>query len=179
MHLSHAWHPGAMTAFSTRSYLLAALLGVGQLAYGQATAFRYPPAVRSDAWMDSVRRLPLLQQLAAVRARMLADTVLRHPQQYACITLLSAAQRAAYDQAQQPIEQAEAARPAGSLLLYMVDGESLATNCPAPTNAFLQKLAVYPVQHIEFLSGPTATAIYGSRGTNGVIVLSGSPLKHR
>ncbi|AMR29133.1 hypothetical protein A0257_19905 [Hymenobacter psoromatis] len=168
-----------MTTFSTRNYLLAALLGVGQLAYGQAAPFRYPPAVRSDAWMDSARRLPLPQQLAAVRARMLADTVLRHPQQYACITLFSAAQRAAYDQAQRPREQAEAARPAGSLLLYMVDGESLATNYPAPTNAFLQKMAAYAVQHIEFLSGPMATAIYGSRGANGVVILSGSPPRHR
>ncbi|TFZ64536.1 hypothetical protein E4631_18640 [Hymenobacter sp. UV11] len=168
-----------MTIFSTRSYLLAALLGASRLAAGQAAPLQYPSTARSDAWMDSVRRLPLPQQVAAVRARLLADTVLRHPQQYACTTLLSAAQRAAYHQAQQPREQAEAARPVGNLLLYVVDGESLATNYPAPTNAFLQKMAAYPVQRMEFLSGPVATAIYGSRGANGVVILLGSPLKRR
>jgi TonB-dependent SusC/RagA subfamily outer membrane receptor len=179
MHLSHAWHLGAMTTLSSRSYLLAALLGGGQLAYGQAAPCRYPSAARSNAWLDSARRLPLPQQLAAVRARMLADTVMRHPQSNVCLMPLSAAQRAAYYQAQQPREQAEAARPAGGLLLYVVDGESLATNYPAPTNAFLQKMAAYRVQHIEFLSGPVATALYGTRGANGVVVLSGSPPKHR
>ncbi|NML63737.1 hypothetical protein HHL22_00805 [Hymenobacter sp. RP-2-7] len=162
-----------MTVLYKRAYVLAALLGASQLAAGQSAPPPHAGPAGSDAWMDSVRRLPLPAQVAAVRARVLADTVLRHPPQYVCLTLLSASQREAYYQAERPRALAEQARPAGALLLYVVDGYPLADNYPAHTAAFLRQLAAQPIAHIAYLkSGAQATALYGTRGANGVVLLT-------
>lgn len=146
----------------------AALLLTGRLAaFGQAS-----PGFPAATWLDSVRQLPLPGQVAAVRARLLTDTVLRHHPQYACLMPLSAAQRAAYYRAEQPRAQAELARPVGELLLYVVDGYALADNHSAPTEAFVRQLDARRIRHITYLTGPRAAAIYGSRAANGVVILS-------
>lgn len=164
-----------MLSFSPRFSVLAILLATGRLAHGQAGT---PPAphlsTRADAWMDSVSRLPLPRQVAAVRARVLADTLLRHPYQYVCLMPLSATAREAYYRAQQPKAQAEAARPAGPLLLYMLDGYMLTDNYPAHTMAFLQKLDAKTIKRVTYLKGSQG-AVFGSRGANGAILMETIP----
>lgn len=150
------------------------LLAVGP-ALGQAAAPRElsAPLSRSDAWMDSVRRLPLPQQVAAVRARVLADTVLRHRQPALCFTPVSAAHRAAYDRAQQPRLLAEAARPAGQLRLFKIGTYDLADNRPTQTAAFLAHLTAQRIRRITFIAGGTPeAALYGTRGSDGIVILS-------
>jgi|GEM_PF-5298331 len=164
-----------MHPLPTRIYLLAALLGASHLSFGQTSPPRalYPTIARSDAWMDSVRRLPLSAQLAAIRARVLADTVLRHRSQGVCLTPLTAAQREVYDRAQAPKERAKAARPAGPLLLYAGSEYGLSTNEKEQTLAFVQELDTRTIRYVDFIkSGAPAAAIYGSIGAYGVVVLT-------
>ena len=51
--------------------------------------------------------------------------------------------------------------------LYILDGMAIA---PGPGGA-LVGLNPYDIESIKVLKGPTETAIYGSRGANGVIVI--------
>lgn len=163
-----------MHSHFTRLYLLAVLLGASHFSFGQTTSPRslYLTAARSDAWMDSVRRLPLPAQLAAIRARVLADTVLHHRPQFVCLMPLTAAQREAYGRAQAPRVRAEATRQAGLLLLYHGDGYGLSTNDQAQTLAFVRELNSRTIQRVEFIkSSAPATVLYGTSGANGVVVL--------
>lgn len=164
-----------MHPFSTRAVLLVTLLSASYFAFGQTGGPRapYPTAARSDAWMDSVGRLPLPRQVAAIRARVLADTVLRHPHPALCFMSLTAAQREAYDRAQEPKVRAEAARPAGLLPLYRGDGYELRTNDQAQTLAFVRELDNHAIQRVEFIkSTAPATVLYGTSGANGLILLT-------
>ena len=130
--------------------------------------------------MDSVSHLPLPAQVAAVRARVLADTVLRHRQPAICFMPLSVAQREAYDRAQLPLRQAEAARPAGLLPLYMGDGYGLSTNNQVQTLAFVRELDSRAIRRVEFIKiTAPATVLYGTSGANGVILLVTRNPKHR
>ena len=52
--------------------------------------------------------------------------------------------------------------------LLVVDGMSL----NAGASEALAGLSAFDVRHVEVLKGPIATAIYGTRATNGVIVIS-------
>jgi hypothetical protein len=152
--------------------VLGALLTESLPVLGQAIP-AYASATSADEWMARVSQLPLRKQVAAIRARVLSDTVLRHPRQYVCLMPLSAAAREAYHRAQEPRTRAEMARPVGDLLLYQVDNYILATNYPAQATAFLQQLDAKHIHHITYLPGGAgAAAIYGARGANGAVVLS-------
>jgi TonB-dependent SusC/RagA subfamily outer membrane receptor len=64
--------------------------------------------------------------------------------------------------------------------LYVIDGVqtqqssdvSYGVNSSASANPLLAGLNPEDVENIEILQGPSATAIYGSRGTNGVVLIT-------
>lgn len=166
-----------MRFVATSLLVLAVVLTKSLPVLGQVVS-THAVADNSDGWMARVSQLPLREQVAAIRARVLSDTVLRHPSQYICLMPLSAAAREAYYRAQRPRAQAELARPADDLLLYQVDSYRLVSNYPAPTIAFLQQLDAKHIYHITYLpSGAGAAATYGARGANGVVVLSSEKAK--
>jgi TonB-dependent SusC/RagA subfamily outer membrane receptor len=168
-----------MTTFSTRVYLLAALLGAGQLALGQVVPHQYLSTARSDAWIDSVRRLPLPQQLAAVHQRMLGDTVYRGFQPAGCRVLIGTASGRPAPAAVRLTNLAADTRPIGVTLLYIVDDYPSAANTTAGVAEFWRRVAARSIRQVTLLQGAAAAAIYGSRGANGVVFLSGSSSKRR
>lgn len=122
----------------------------------------------AQAWVASVRQLPLKQQVAALQQRVACDAGVRGWEPAVCIMPLSAAQRQAYEERYRQAEAADP-RPRGAVLLCVVNGRLVAPGAPAE----LQRLLAHKrVRRLEFLEGAPATAIYGSRGAEGVALVT-------
>ncbi|PJJ60401.1 hypothetical protein [Hymenobacter chitinivorans] len=132
-----------------------------------------PRAPDNPAWMDSVRHLALPQQVAAVRARR--DTLLAPLQPAVCwMPAAATGQRPAAS----PALPAHAT-PLGIPLLYVVNGKPFVNNDPATMGELQRVLGSRPIRQVAFLHDAAATAIYGTRGATGVVVLSSEkPKRH-
>lgn len=120
----------------------------------------------AQAWVANVRQLPLKQQVAALQQRVVCDANVRNIHETGvCVMSLSAAQRQAYEERRRLADAADP-RPQGVVLLCVVNGRSIT---PGALAELQQLLAHKKVRRIEFLEGTLATAIYGTRGMEGVI----------
>ena len=60
----------------------------------------------------------------------------------------------------------------GTEPLYVIDGVQLQERSPVNSSNVLASLNPADVEDIQILQGPSATAIYGSRATNGVVLIT-------
>ena len=142
------------------------------LACGQTP--RVLPAIDNSVWLDSVQHLSLPQQVAAVRARAWRDTLLAPYQPHQCRVFLPAgALRPALAPTPAP------ATPSRFPLVYVVNGQAFYQNNAATIAALQRALTRHPIRQVTLLHGAAAAALYGSRGANGVVVLSGTKAKPR
>ena len=149
-------------------FLLALLLGGLLPAFGQA--YPVPTAISNAAWLDSVQRLPLPQQVAAVQARAWRDTLLAPYQPPVCRIILPATTR--------PPVPSVPHRP-GFPLLYVVDKQIFFHNDPATIRALQRALTTRPIRQVTLLHAEAATALYGSRGAHGMVLLSNTRARRR
>ncbi|NVO32346.1 hypothetical protein [Hymenobacter lapidiphilus] len=158
-------------------YLL--LIPLASLLFGPLLAFGQPSPVPASpdnrAWLDSVQRLALQQQVAAVRARAWRDTLQAPSQTTLCWTGVSAAKR----NATPTLALTGPSKLDGCPLLYVVNGQPFHHNDPATTAALQRALTRGPIRQVTLLYGTAAAALYGSRGATGVVVLSDRKAKQR
>lgn len=154
--------------FPFASLLLGRLPALGQ-------THRAQPATDNSAWMDSVQHLSLPQQVEAVRARAWRDTLLAPYQPPLCRVLLPAA---ALRPAPSPTLPAPT-KPRSLPLVYVVNGQAFYKNDAATIGELQRVLTSRPIRQLTLLHDAAAAAIYGSRGANGVVVLSSTKAKHR
>ena len=144
-------------------------------AAGQASAACqvYTTTEASDTWMATTRRLPLGQQLAAVRQRLACDAGVRgHTfETSVCLSCVSAEGRRAYQATQEKQRLAEAAdtRPRGITLYYVLDGRPLAA---AELANLQQVLSKKVVKELTLLDASSAAAIGGTRAADGMVVIT-------
>ena len=152
------------------------LFSLAWLLLGRLPAFGQPAPVPATpdnrAWLDSVQRLSLPQQIAAVRARAWRDTVLAPYQTTPCWTGPGAATRRAAPAPGPPT-------PRVCLLLYVVNRQPFYHNDPATVGSLQRALTRGPIRQVTLLHGPAAAALYGTRGATGVVVLSDRKATHR
>ena len=155
-------------------YTLAVLLASALPTLGQATpAGVHPAAASSDAWMAAVSRLPWKQRLAAVRARVLCDTLVQPYQPGLCYMGVPA-HAAAASVATSPAP-AKLPRAKGVTLLYVVNGVPFYDNSAAeaakmqwlltPKSKLPKKLEFWP-------STDPRLALYGARAAGGAVLLT-------
>ncbi len=152
-------------------YVLLALVAFRLLASlpAQGQAVPNAPVVSNAAWLDSVQRLPLAQQVAAVQQRARRDTLLAPYQTPICYMYKGAspATRSAPVAAAVPVSSKPRVYP----LIYVVDGQVFSQNDAATIRRFQQALLSRPIKQVTLLYGMGAV-IYGTRGANGVVILS-------
>lgn len=132
-----------------------------------------PLATANAVWLDSVQGLSLTQQLAAVQRRAWRDTLLAPYQPFTCRLLVRPEARRS---ASSPI----LAPPVKSLacpLVYVIDGQAFYQNDAATITRFQQALRSHSIKQATFLREEEATAIYGSRAANGIVILSSAKVR--
>ena len=133
----------------------------------------YATVAASDAWVASVRQLPLKQQLAAVRRRLACDAGVRGPapESAVCVSCLTAEGQRAYQVAESQRKMAEAAdtRPRGVVLFYLVDGRPLD---PSTTADWPKRLTKRNVRQINLLESQPAAALAGRRARYGLVQIT-------
>ncbi|AMJ66866.1 hypothetical protein [Hymenobacter sp. PAMC 26628] len=122
----------------------------------------------AQAWVASVRQLPLKQQVAALQQRVACDGGVRGWAPAVCTLPLSAAQRQVYEENCRRAEAADP-RPRAAVLLCVVNGRLVAPGAPAELQRLL---ANKKIRRLEFLEGAPAAALYGSRGAAGVALVT-------
>ncbi|MGI4736339.1 MAG: hypothetical protein ACRYG7_14270 [Janthinobacterium lividum] len=136
----------------------------------------YSTAAGSDAWMAAVSRLPWKQQLAAVRARVLCDTLVQPYQPALCYMGVPArASSASVASSPTPAEPAKL-RFKGVTLLYIVNGTAFYNNSAAEVATFQWLLTPKAklAKKIEFWPSTDSrlVAFYGARAAGGAVVLT-------
>jgi TonB-dependent SusC/RagA subfamily outer membrane receptor len=148
--------------------LLSSLPALGQI-------LPAPLVPDNSAWLDSVQHLSLSQQVAAVQQRAWHDTLLAPYQMAVCAMGVSAAPRRTASW----LEIAAPAKPRGFPLIYVVNGQAFDNRDSATISQLQQRLRTQPIRQVTRLRDGAAAAIYGTRGANGVVVLSSTKTKHR
>lgn len=161
-------HLSCMRLFLLSPLTLLLILSGLLPAFGQVHPV--PAATSNAAWLDSVQRLPLLQQVVAVQARAWRDTLLAPYHPPVCRIILPATAR--------PPMPPVPVRP-GFPLLYVVDEQIFFHNDPATIRALQRVLTTRPIRQVTLLHAEAATALYGSRGVHGVVWLSNTKAKRR
>lgn len=133
-----------------------------------------PLVIGNSVWLDSVQNLVLSQQVAAVRVRAWHDTLLAPYQPPLCRISVSTI-RSVEPSPLIPVP----AKSQGFPLIYIVNGKSFYNNDAATIRQFQHILRSQPIRQVIFLRDVNAAAIYGSRGANGVVVLSSAKAKQR
>ena len=141
--------------------------GRGAQAQTTPTCQPLPTVASSNAWLAETSRQPLAQQVAAVRQRATYDANVHDPSRDPKLCLVSVSEE---------VRRQADTRPVGVTLLYIVDGRPLQTDSVART--VRQLVTVSLVKTIQFLSGTSATAIYGTRGTNGTVFITTKQRRH-
>ncbi|RZK19287.1 MAG: hypothetical protein EOO56_14460 [Hymenobacter sp.] len=130
----------------------------------------YSTVAASDAWVASVRQMPLEQQLAAVRQRLACDAGVRGPapESAVCVSCLTAEGQRAHQIAENQRKIAEIAdtRPRGVVLFYLVDGRPLD---PSANADWPKQLAKRNVRQISLLESQPAAALAGRRARYGLV----------
>ena len=139
-------------------------------AFGQF--HQVPAAPDNAAWIDSVQRLPLSQQVAAVQARAWRDTLLAPFPPPVCRVSLSPMMRLP-----PPAQQRPASASWGAPLLYVVNRKPFYRNDAASTGALQRAIVARPIRQVTVLHAAAAAAIYGSLAVNGAVVLSSANKK--
>jgi TonB-dependent SusC/RagA subfamily outer membrane receptor len=129
----------------------------------------------NSTWLDSVQHLSLAQQVAAVQQRAWRDTLLAPYQMAVCGMGVSAATR----RAASSLAFSAPAKPRGFPLIYVVNGQTFYNHDAATISQLQQLLRSQPIRQVTLLRDGAAAAIYGTRGANGVVVLSSTKTKHR
>jgi TonB-dependent SusC/RagA subfamily outer membrane receptor len=153
------------------------VLVYGLLSNLPTLAQTYPAPVGGDnsAWLDSVQHLSLAQQVAAVQVRAWRDTLLAPYQMATCRVGISGVRRGGAVAAGQPTP----AKPSGFPLVYVVDGQTFYNHDAGTIRQLQHLLRRRPIKQVTLLRAVTATAIYGSRAANGVVILASTKVKHR
>lgn len=126
----------------------------------------------NSAWLDSVQHLPLAQQVSAVQARAWRDTLLAPYQMTACLMGVSAATRnVAAATGRLPT------KPRGFPLVYVVDGQTFYNHDAATISQLQYLVRTLPIKQVTVLRETSATAIYGTRAANGVVLLTSAKAK--
>lgn len=128
---------------------------------------RIPPANDNATWLDSVQRLSLPHQVAAVQARAWCDTLLAPIQLAMDRIVLPPTARSTV-----PSPKVSVSVQPGSPLLYVVDEQVFFHNDVATVRALQRVLTVRPIRQVILLHAAAATALYGSRGIHGAVWLS-------
>jgi TonB-dependent SusC/RagA subfamily outer membrane receptor len=158
-------------------YALLFLLGCPLLSSWPTLGQTLPAPLVPDnsTWLDSVQHLSLAQQVAAVQQRAWRDTLLAPYQMAGCAMGVSAATR----RAASSLAFSAPAKPRGFPLIYVVNGQPFYNHDAATISQLQQLLRRQPIRQVTLLRDGTAAAIYGTRGANGVVVVSSTKTKHR
>ena len=131
------------------------------------------PAVQGNAaWVDSVQRLPLAQQVAAVQARAWRDTLLAPFPPPVCRVSPHLLLRLPPPAAPRPTSAA-----LGAPMLYIVNRKPFYRNDAASTGSLQRAITARPIRQVTVLHATAAVAIYGSLAVNGAVVLSSAKTK--
>ena len=134
----------------------------------------YPTLASSDAWQANVSRLPLQQQVEAVRQRVSCNSYVRGQKHEmgVCFTGVSDAGRQAYEASQERPRLAKAAgpRPQSIVLFCTVDDQHI----PPDSVAQFERLVTQKsVKNIAFHpSTDPVVGIYGTQALEGVLAVT-------
>jgi hypothetical protein len=131
-----------------------------------------PASTGNAAWLDSVQRLPLPQQVAAVQARAWRDTLLAPFPPPVCRVSLPPLMRLP-----PPVPQRPASVALGAPLLYVVNRKPFYRNDAASTGALQRAIVARPIRQVTVMHAAAAAAIYGALAVNGAVVLSSAKTK--
>jgi TonB-dependent SusC/RagA subfamily outer membrane receptor len=126
-----------------------------------------PLATDNSVWLDSVQHLALAQQILAVQQRAWRDTLVAPYQPSTCRVIVhpTARRSASSPRLLAPV------KPPGYPLVYVVNGQAFYQNDAATITQLQHALRSQPIKQATFLRDGNATAIYGSRAVNGVVIL--------
>jgi TonB-dependent SusC/RagA subfamily outer membrane receptor len=133
-----------------------------------------PLITANSVWLDSVQHLSLSQQVVAVQLRAWRDTLVAPYQMPLCRMGVSAATRSTAPTPALPVPT----KPRGFPLVYVVDGHAFYNNDAATIRQLQYAVRRQPIRQVTLLRDVEAAAIYGSRGADGVVVLSSTKAKH-